>query len=775
MRRTAGAREEGFLFDLYAIGGSMVLWFLTDDGERLRLVDEYQPEIYLEGPAQELSACIAAMERAGDARSVGWTDERRDFWTGKPKPVFAVRLLRIESWKERLPRYAEKFPRIAWNNADLMAEQCYCYDRDLFPLMRCELTHAQGRLLSCIAKDDRWANDYSAPPLNVIELSGEGSLLGRLPHLKSLTLRNEDVHLTWDGPEGILEGLQTAIDRLDPDVILTSGGDALLFPLLFSLAERARFPLRLDREPPPRARKIHTEGRSFMSYGRVLYHAPEYALYGRMHLDRENSFTLSHNGMDGLYEVTRLSRIPMQRIGRRSIGTGITSIQLDIAWREKFLIPWKKTSPEAWKSARQLLKTDRGGLVYAPECGFYENVVELDFISMYPSIMSRFNVSPETVNCACCQNGAVPEIGYTICEKRSGLVARSLGPIIEKRIRYKAMRKAAKASGDAEEYARCDGRQDALKWMLVTCFGYLGYRNARFGRIEAHEAVSAYSREMLIRAREVCEERGWHMIHANVDCVWIVKPGFRDEEIDPLRQEIEAATNLPIALEGIYRWLAFLPSRQVKDRPVPSRYYGVFRDGSLKYRGIECRRRDMPKYVREEQLRLLQELAESAPDAAAYKEQARKLKRKVAELEKALWNREVPLEKLVLHQSLSQDPDQYRGNGPQALAARQSVAAGLNLHAGETLSYLLTGTRNDDRDRRVRLAALVDGEAAYDPAAYIRLLRRAVNTLLWPTGEELDEDNIPRPGEKRKRKEPKVEQLVMWKPKAAPVPRRIEL
>ena len=46
----------------------------------------------------------------------------------------------------------------------------------------------------------------------------------------------------------------------------------------------------------------------------------------------------------------------------------------------------------------------------------------------------------------------------------------------------------------------------AEKWLLVTCFGYLGYKNARFGRIEAHEAVTAYGREALLRAKEAAED-----------------------------------------------------------------------------------------------------------------------------------------------------------------------------------------------------------------------------------------------------------------------------
>lgn len=733
-----------WLFDYHAIQNEMVLWLITDEGERLRLVETFEPLVFLEGPPGDVEACVRAMEKNGDGAPEGWT-ERRDFWTGEPRRVFAVRLLRIEGWRLALDRYADIFISISWHNADLLAEQVYGFERDVFPLMRCRVEHDGGRLVSLTREDDRWDTQYTAPPFVIGELSGEGTLHGRRPRLTSLTLAIDGRSTTWDDPEEMLAGLQSGLDDLDPDILLTTRGDAFLFPLLYTMAKQARFPLRLDRDAPP-AREIKTDGRSYFSYGHILYQAPEYALRGRWHLDRSNSFSLSHNGMDGLIEVARLSRIPVQRISRRSIGTGISSIQLDHAWREGLLIPWKKTHPEAWKSARQLLKADRGGLVYAPEIGFHENVVELDFVAMYPSIMSRFNVSPETVNCPCCENRRVPEVGYTICERRAGLVSRALAPIIAKRVAYKVLRKAAKEARDTEAYSRWDQRQDALKWMLVCCFGYLGYRNARFGRIEAHEAVSAFSREMLLRAREVCEEAGWRMLHANVDCVWIVKPGFRDEEIAPLCAAIDAVTGLTIALEGIYRWLAFLPSRQVADRPVPTRYYGAFRDGSVKYRGIECRRHDIPPYIKTAQLELLKQLA-AAPDAAAYRAMVPELRRQIDEMEGALWRHEVPLEELFIRQTLSQAPEDYTGNGPQSLAARQAAEAGLNLHGGESLEYLITSGDDPDRSRRVRLRSLTDADTTADPVACIRLLRRAMNTLLWPADVQLDEKRIVAPWE----------------------------
>ena len=54
--------------------------------------------------------------------------------------------------------------------------------------------------------------------------------------------------------------------------------------------------------------------------------------------------------------------------------------------------------PENCKSARQLLISDRGGLILSPVTGIHDDVVELDFASLYPNIMLRYNISPETIS-----------------------------------------------------------------------------------------------------------------------------------------------------------------------------------------------------------------------------------------------------------------------------------------------------------------------------------------------------------------------------------------
>ncbi len=82
------------------------------------------------------------------------------------------------------------------------------------------------------------------------------------------------------------------------------------------------------------------------------------------------------------------------------------------------------------------------------------------------------------------------------------------------------------------------------------------------------------------------------------------------DELTTLCDRITAATGVTMALEGIYRWLVFLPSTQQEGRPVPNRYFGVFTDGTLRYRGLMCRRRDTPPLVRRAQEAVLARLSQ---------------------------------------------------------------------------------------------------------------------------------------------------------------------
>ena len=73
-----------------------------------------------------------------------------------------------------------------------------------------------------------------------------------------------------------------------------------------------------------------------------------------------------------------------------------------------------------------------------------------------------------------------------------------------------------------------------------------------------------------------------------------------------LKESIEKETGFALSFEGIYKWIAFVHSKQNDILSVPDRYFGVFEDGSLKIRGIEARRRDTPPFLSRCQEEILQ-------------------------------------------------------------------------------------------------------------------------------------------------------------------------
>jgi DNA polymerase-2 len=380
---------------------------------------------------------------------------------------------------------------------------------------------------------------------------------------------------------------------------------------------------------------------------------------------------------------------------------------------------------------------------------------------MYPTMMAIHNISPETVLCGCCENHKVPEVGYTICEKREGIVPKTLRPILARRAWLKRMAKESdcgmrnadcglpltppsplggEGTGEGEdgEEERRDRekkreiynrKQTALKWMLVTCFGYLGYRNARFGRIEAHEAVTAFGRESLLQAKEICEEEGFELLHAITDSLWIRKKGFKEEEVLGLCRKISEATGMTMSLEGIYRWMAFLPSKGNPESPVANRYFGLFQNGKIKARGLAFRRSDTPPLIQEAQLRMLEVLAE-AKNLADYQTKIPKILDLLLEYSLVLKNGQAKSKDLAIGKRISQEPNAYKVDSLTALAAQELEDVGIEIHPGEKIRYLIKDAQSKDKSGRVRAFPLVGPDDTYDVKKYLELLVKATEEIL---------------------------------------------
>jgi len=971
----------------------MVVWLLLDGGARLRLVHPWTPRLYYRG-TRRACAQAEALLRGSRVPTVLRRTTRRDLLQGALE-VVEVTVADPMAFSRVAARLAG-ISGLTMYNCDIALPQMYLYEHRLFPLGRCAVEATpEGTIRRIEPLESPWEREYGVPPLVVLRLRCDGDPAnpnhGR-PAALHVAVDGEASTLMGDTPADLLAALDRWLRRYDPDIILTEWGDSVLFPRLRRLAEACGRALPLNRDGGAGIRTRRP--RSYVTYGQVVYTAGGSYLRGRWHLDAANSFAYEESELPGLLELARLARMPVQHMARTSVGTAITSMQLDQAYQDGILIPWRKSQPEAFKSGSELLLTDRGGLTYTPLVGAFEQVGELDFAAMYPAMMHRFNVSQETVNCACCREdpaARVPGIPHHLCRKRRGLIPRVLARVLERRAYYKA-RRAATAGEERHLY---DMRQTALKWIGVVCldgdtlvlhksehrwriapireivdvhlpgdatgvkpvddltvigiddrlrpcvravrrvvkmpspetmirvrlkwnrevlmtpdhpcyvleddhlqikradqltvedwipiatswqdvagtnvetsdligrscprstcrisplrepasimpesthipvvasglralcraarvvrvpridktemvsrtmadlklrqvmgkphrfrawmqdrssslgrllrsplgfarigsvekvacrekfvycfevdgdpaaffigggvlthncFGYQGYKNARFGQIEAHECTTALGREMLLRAKDVAESQGYTMLHALVDSVWLTRPGATRADYDALAEAIVRATGLPIAVEGLYRWIAFVPSRTHPLVGVPNRYFGVFEDGTEKVRGIELRRGDTPPIVATMQRRMLDVLFEARTldeARARFPALAELLDEQITRLRQ----HEVRAEELVIRTVLSQDPREYERGIPQAVAAHQLLQAGVALHPGEAIEYIITNAASRVPADRAAAYARLPSDWCYDVDRYTLMLRRAMDTLLAP-------------------------------------------
>jgi DNA polymerase I len=712
-------------FKIDVFDDEVVEWHRTPDGGlRTERTTDYRPRMYVSAPEDPLADLRAALDADPkvarttveewytrldtDARSGSSSRTQSDDASGR-ESVLRVDLARpseVTTLAREIRRLHERGAYAPGTfrlyNVDFSPQFRYCVETDADPtipdavsLSTLELRIGRKRL----ADGD----------LSKLEIDGE-------------SLRA--------APEVLLEILDNRLAEADPDVLVVNHGG--LIPFLYEKAEeygRENFELgREFRGNPAKGgrsgfRKLAGES-TYHSYGRVGHSAARYDVPGRALVDTSNSFLWDQAGLAGLRYLSRQSWKPIQEVGWASIGNVLTAIQIREALSRDVLIPWNKWRPEAFKDVRTLHAADRGGFTFAPEVGLHEDVYEVDFESLYPNIICEYNVSPDTVCCDChADREDVPELGYNLCDDR-GFLADVLGPLLDDRAELK---ETIRMSDDPDEVARCRQISSAIKWILVSCFGYQGYRNAKFGRIECHEAINAVARDVLLRAKETFEERGWEVVHGIVDSLWVTPAEDREPaDISTLTRSVTEDVGIRLEHEATYDWLCFVPKRN-SEAGALNRYFGkVAGEEEYKLRGIESRQRSTPAFVKAVQRDLLEAVDRHRKPAPVCDVLQRHLR--------TLRAGEVPPEDLLITRRASKRKEAYSHRTRTVAALERAEAAGLTPHPGQSFDFLVV---NDDASRereRVRLDFEIGPKTDYDADFYADRLLRAAESVLAPFG-----------------------------------------
>ena len=720
----------GWFFSVYPDeADGAVVWLVGEDGGRYRLRQDFPVTFYLAAERDRLRAVSTYLETLPQPPRLTCT-RRQELYKGDLL-VLAVQVANPVAQQKLFRHLQRVFSQVRYYDAKIPFPIRYGVVHGIFPMAKCRvLVDEQDNIRHISTQDSPWDMDFTLPPLRVLRIEPAGNPRHAPPRTLTLAYEQQKLRLDTADSAALLGGLQDVLNRYDPDVLFARYGDSWLFPYLERIAEEHGIEFNAGRDPRYVSHTI--KAMTFESYGSIYHRARQTHLFGRWHIDPKNSSMDMgfHFSMQSSIELARVTSVSVQTASRNSPGSGFTAMQIREALQRGVLVPLHKRQTERFKSVSQLNTQDGGGLNFRPLVGLHTHVAEVDFFSMYPSIMKTWNISGETVGVRGEENRFVPKSGVPIRQDVPGLVASVLRPLLEKRRIAKRMLK--QLAPDDPQRPLVQGTTDALKWLGYVSFGYQGYKNNLFGNIQAHEAICAIGRHSLLTAMETAQQMGYRVLAANVDSLFVQKDSINaPADLQPLIDAICRDTGLVIELEGIFEWLAFLPSKLNPRVGAANRYFGKFSDGSLKVRGTAQRRSDTPAWIANVERQAMALLA-SQPDALHLAEAIPGVITLVHQHFAELDREEVPLEQLVCCTKLSRELEQYRGSSPSARAAAQMLACGKTVRVGQRVSFIYTHGQKSEV-----LAWDCPGNNRYsliNKRRYKELLARAIHQVLVPFG-----------------------------------------
>ncbi len=409
-------------------------------------------------------------------------------------------------------------------------------------------------------------------------------------------------------------------------------------------------------------------------------------------------------------QLTSMLKQSLQDTSRASSSQMVEQLLIVNSFEKNALIPNKPRESEV---NQRNLQTYQGGFVKEPLPGLHENIAVLDFRSLHPTIMISHNISLETLKCEheSCKKGKnlSPDKDW-FCEKQKGFLSGILEEILNNRVKIKG--EMAKVEKGSHEYKMLDAGQHALKILLNSHYGYLGYPRARWYSRESARAVTAWSRHYIQNTMEKANEQGFRTLYGDTDSLFILVPKEKGKKevvgfVDGINSELPGAMELEF--EGMFKRGIFVTKKE--GGAAKKKYALVDFEGNLKIVGFEYVRRDWSAIAKETQKGVIEAvLKEGNPEKAIA------LVRKVIS---DLKSGNVLKKDLVIMTQLKRKIEKYDAIGPHVAAAKKAIERGKEIDIGSVLGFVITKGVGKKISDNSELEEYVE-EGNYDPDYYIK-------------------------------------------------------
>jgi DNA polymerase-2 len=247
-----------------------------------------------------------------------------------------------------------------------------------------------------------------------------------------------------------------------------------------------------------------------------------------------------------------------------------------------------------------------GGHVIEPIPGIYENVVVLDFKSLYPSIILTFKIDPLSLYYNNIDPVSTPE-GYKFSATK-----HCLPELISKLMDQRNMAKI-----NSDRYL-----SQAIKILMNSFYGVMGSFGCRFYHPDLPNAITSTGKWLLLGSREYLEQKGYKVLYGDTDSLFVkikdseaVDTNYYGNEIaknlngywkEKLKEDFNVESYLELEYEKFYRKFVLTQSRG-SESGAKKRYAGLIEDeggGKIEFVGMESVRSDWTKLAKDFQAEL---------------------------------------------------------------------------------------------------------------------------------------------------------------------------
>jgi DNA polymerase I len=381
--------------------------------------------------------------------------------------------------------------------------------------------------------------------------------------------------------------------------------------------------------------------------------------------------------------IMRISRLSMEDVTRQGISRWIKNLFFFEHRARNYLIPRESDirSMKGESSTTAVIKGKKyhGAIVIKPESNVYFSVVVLDFASLYPSIITRWNLSYETVRCSheSCRSNMVPDTNHWVCTKRVGLMALIIGLLKDVRVKwFKARSRDPSLSSEEREWYKVV--QQALKVFLNASYGVFGADIFPLYCLSMADSTAAIGRHIITETIKKATDSGVKVIYADTDSLFLYQP--TKEQIGQLLNWAESSFGIDLEVDKRYTFVTFSGRKK--------NYLGVMDNGVVDIKGLMGKKRNTPVFIKSAFGEMIQVLREVKTPEDFQKAKAR-IKLIVQNCYTSLKNRRFALDELTFRVMLSRHLTGYHKTTPQHVkAAKQLEEKGKEVKPGDIISFV---------------------------------------------------------------------------------------